>query len=504
MSASQREDRTRLDGVEIEIFKLVRKGATSEQWREWLRVPLEHAAADGNVDLFSRLMDAGADGSAGYRGCHGRPLLAAAAHENEEMVVALLRAGAKGDVNITFGGQQDSALHVAASLGAEGASRALMCAGADPSLPNAYSLTPLHLAAEQGHHGVVSDLLVGGADPSVVALNEETPLHLAADRGHVSCVSKLLLGGADKNSRNSDGKTPLYMAAQNKELDAIEELLAAKADPDIRDDYGCRPLDIAAVQDNNVEVLRVLVLHGGDVKACDDDGYTALHHVADVDGPDREYVNSGSVRLLLEAGADIEAKANGDYGCRTPLHVSVCRRGSQSGTVCALLRGGADVNGRDERKYTPLHYACSCSNVGGVELLLRWGADETLEDELGGTPADEVGVWEQDQVEDEERKADDKRIRHMLARAPADRSWRRRGWLVLARSRPDRVQLVNDSRSRNGDSSTKVAKARCDGFGAGGGRARSAGDQSPDLACLVDRVVGLDADGVFRLIVGFL
>ncbi|CAN0509742.1 unnamed protein product, partial [Ectocarpus sp. 12 AP-2014] len=62
MSVSKREaeDRSRVDGFEIEIFKLVQREATSEQWKEWLRTPLEHAAAEGNLDLFTRLMNAGA------------------------------------------------------------------------------------------------------------------------------------------------------------------------------------------------------------------------------------------------------------------------------------------------------------------------------------------------------------------------------------------------------------------------------------------------------------
>ncbi|CAN0446497.1 unnamed protein product, partial [Ectocarpus fasciculatus] len=41
MSASKRKgDRSRLDGFEIEIFKLVQREATSEQWKQWLRAPL--------------------------------------------------------------------------------------------------------------------------------------------------------------------------------------------------------------------------------------------------------------------------------------------------------------------------------------------------------------------------------------------------------------------------------------------------------------------------------
>ncbi|CAN0370032.1 unnamed protein product [Ectocarpus sp. 12 AP-2014] len=63
-----------------------------------------------------RLLDAGADGSAGWRGCGGRTLLdAAACGKNEDMVrTLLLKAGAIEDINVRFGDRRESALHVAA------------------------------------------------------------------------------------------------------------------------------------------------------------------------------------------------------------------------------------------------------------------------------------------------------------------------------------------------------------------------------------------------------
>ncbi len=35
----------------------------------------------------------------------------------------------------------------------------------------------------------------------------------------------------------------------------------------------------------------------------------------------------------------------------------------------------------------------------------------------------------------------EQRVRNLLARAPADRAWRRRGLMVLCRAHPDRLRL---------------------------------------------------------------
>ncbi|CAM9401749.1 unnamed protein product [Ectocarpus fasciculatus] len=169
MSASNRkEDRSCVDGFEIEIFKLVKDEATSEQWRQWLRTPLEHAAVKGNLDLFTRLIDAGAGG--GEPGWQGpgrreRTLLGAAAcgDKSDVMVQAVLEAGEADDVNARFGATIESALHVATARGAEEASKALIFAGADPNLRDGNTASPLHLAAEAGHDLTIGILLRNGA-----------------------------------------------------------------------------------------------------------------------------------------------------------------------------------------------------------------------------------------------------------------------------------------------------------------------------------------------------
>ncbi|CAM9227916.1 unnamed protein product, partial [Ectocarpus sp. 13 AM-2016] len=256
MSASKRdEDRSRVDGFEMEIFKLVRDEGTSKQWKQWLRTPLEHAAAKGNLDLFTRLIDAGAGGEPGWQvwGHCERTLLGAAAcgSKSDVMVRALLEAGETEYVNTRFGATRESALHVTVARGAEDASKALVMAGADPSLGNADGDSPLHLAAEAGHHRVLGILLLRkeaqAAEPRNLFL--ETPLHLAAAMGHTLCISELLMGGADKDVDDGKGETPLFKAAANNHLGAIQELLAAGADQGILTMNYRSPLQAAASRD---------------------------------------------------------------------------------------------------------------------------------------------------------------------------------------------------------------------------------------------------------------
>lgn len=71
-----------------------------------------------------------------------------------------------------------------------------------------------------------------------------------------------------------------------------------------------------------------------------------------------------------------------------------------------------------------------------VDLLLRWGADETIVDRTGETAFDILGMVE----EVNGLAGDAERVRELLANAPINRAWRRRGYLVLCRSHPDRVE----------------------------------------------------------------
>ena len=115
-----------------------------------------------------------------------------------------------------------------------------------------------------------------------------------------------------------------------------------------------------------------------------------------------------------------------------------------------MLEGGAAIGARTLDGSTPLHLACTLLKAPAARLLLRRGADELAVNNARQTPADVAGLFlsascgrggpagkeeEEDHRHEEgfnELLGD---IKGDLERAPADRAWARRGWLVMARAR---------------------------------------------------------------------
>ena len=90
---------------------------------------------------------------------------------------------------------------------------------------------------------------------------------------------------------------------------------------------------IAAEQDQRA-VVSALLVHGADANAVDGDGLTPLHHSSNLD----------LSAMLLDAGADIDARADVRNNCETPLMSSV----HNPDLVRLLVRRGADFSLMDD------------------------------------------------------------------------------------------------------------------------------------------------------------
>ena len=195
----------------------------------------------------------------------------------------------------------------------------------------------------------------------------------------------------------------------------------------------------------------------------------------------------------------------------------------------ALLRHGATVTARDNLANTALHLACNEQVEElevAVDLLLRWGADETALNDDGKTPAemlDSGGEATDNRASEDEIE----RTRMLLSRAPADRAWRRRGWLVMLRSRAVMAGAAMACDGR-GDAtigpgtpggprergSCKAARREAAGIGGGDHVVRrqestgigvDGGDGDGGVwSGVVGLLVGMEPEGVFRTVLGFL
>jgi ankyrin repeat protein len=188
--------------------------------------------------------------------------------------------------------------------------------------------SPLGAALYKKNLQVAELLYEHGADTCVLGDFEQTLLHFDLRVGSVDTARWLLNHGADANAEDEDGLTPLHTAAWAKSPEIVEMLLERHADIHAQNLNGEVALHFAACDSDTpfeINVLQLLLDHGANVNARDDEGSTPLHHSSfrDADAVSIFECADGTVevtRLLLEHGANIDAENNeGD----TPFMVAL-------------------------------------------------------------------------------------------------------------------------------------------------------------------------------------
>jgi ankyrin repeat protein len=106
------------------------------------------------------------------------------------------------------------------------------------------------------------------------------------------------------------------------------------------------------------------------------DGWTPLHLAA-------HFGHTNTVRWLLEAGADVQARSRNDLA-NQPLHAATAGRAPVE-LLTLLLEAGADVNARQRGGFTPLQATAQNGNLAATELLLARGADAQARTDDGQT-----------------------------------------------------------------------------------------------------------------------
>jgi ankyrin repeat protein len=175
----------------------------------------------------------------------------------------------------------------------------------------------------------------------------------------------------------ADNNRQLFQAIQNDDLAFLRQN-AGKDKLEIRDGRGATPLMHAAAF-GSIEAMKLLLEAGADVNGKNNFGATALLWCAR---------DGDKARLLIERGADVNAQSKQG---RTPLMLAAMRDGG-SDVVALLLSKGADPKAADARGDTALGLAALYGDLETVRLLVAKGADVHAANQKGETPIVQAAV----------------------------------------------------------------------------------------------------------------
>lgn len=481
--------------------------------------PIDVAIRDGRYDLLDRLLQEKPDSKKAV--CNSL-VRSAVVEGNASLVTVLLRHGADN---------LDDHLDIACDRGHEAVVSLLLRHGADPECEWAEEhdpdeichIRPLHYAARKGHAGMVRALLDAGASARVAVEIEEffpnfyggeeyninrytaeSVLDLAAQRGHADIIKEIAKQEPSIVSRSTaqrTGFTALHYAAKHSQVGSIDALVDAGADLEARDNRGDTALHTATESRNWKATLLALLRHGANIDAQNTSRRTPLHKTIAED-------NMAAAGILVSAGADLNLTLL--------AFSSQTENGSNVSATRTLLGYGADVNAkRASDGNTPLHFAAKACSDSKVEILLKMGGDEMAVNDQGLTPAEMVN-----RLALPSSRLD--KVLALLANAPrdrAERAWSRRGFFVLCRTFPSRMRLsLAPPENRDNEEGALASAAGCHPMahreappniptkgGGEEGQPEGVKTEGPtEFSAAMRRLMGLEADVIFRKVVEFL
>lgn len=221
-------------------------------------------------------------------------------------------------------------LSIAAKAGDLETVKGLLELGAQLEHVDRTNKTPLMHAAQSKSPEVIQFLLDEGADLQARDTMGMTPLSWAAFQGTVEAVQILIDGGADANVVDSTlGYSPLLWASAFGDSSSISILIEAGADVMVYDSVEGRTPLMHAVRTGTLKGVRELLAAGAKVNGIDNTGMTALHI-----GTFGKNVGLDKIKLLVEAGADLNAKDKND---QTPLALAQGRTDDSVAEILAYL-----------------------------------------------------------------------------------------------------------------------------------------------------------------------
>jgi ankyrin repeat protein len=187
---------------------------------------------------------------------------------------------------------------------------------------------------------------------------------------------KRLAENIDINYRDEDGNTLLHSVAYEGDLNLAQRLLDEfHMAVDVTNNRGETPLMTAAYS-GQTGIMRLLLDHGADADALQEDGAAALFYAIEQGGV-------AAARLLVTEGhANINVRVRNGI---SPLFAAATN--GHSMIVALLLANHAEVDIKERRGFTPLHGASHTGNVAIARMLITDGhANVNVKGYNGFTP----------------------------------------------------------------------------------------------------------------------
>lgn len=208
--------------------------------------------------------------------------------------------------------------------------------------------------------------------------SKSTPLIQAIKYKQTDIINYLLENNADVNLALGYS-TPLTEAMYDEEL--VRKLIDLGADVNLGAELtGFTPL-MASL--NNIAIAELLIEKGADIEAKDDDDINALVYAS-------TYNNEEMVKFLLEKGADANTVCEIENEhidiSPTPL-MNAAYRGNTN-IINMLLENGADINYTTDYGMTALMMAASFNQFEAAKTLLEHNANTSITNGYGETALD--------------------------------------------------------------------------------------------------------------------
>ncbi|ACE05975.1 hypothetical protein Aasi_0574 [Candidatus Amoebophilus asiaticus 5a2] len=273
----------------------------------------------------------------------------------------------------------------------------------------------VHLAARNGYMEVVRFLIEKRTDYRSTDKKDNNILHHAVKGGSLEIVDFLLGRGFKRDVKNIkviprtyeghvilekvSGSTPLQLAVNKGHAKIAKSLIEHGASLrvlDIDNQFNTSSINRGnallhvAVQNKDTEMAQLLILGKRlNVNSKNYWDFTPLHFAA----------RNGClamVKLLVQNGADLEAKSSTYYNTSTPLSLAIVNGYSevvdflieQGATLTEKMKCLIDIQRSNNIYPTLLHFAAENNDTRLAYLLINNGANVNVKDRNGNTPID--------------------------------------------------------------------------------------------------------------------